>query len=75
MRKLLLQMGTLAAVFALSACDGQGPSSFGGDLPFEWPPKAGQAYPELELQGLDGEPVNLAAFRGKVLLIEPIGMT
>jgi hypothetical protein len=39
-----------------------------------WPPQVGQPYPDLKLIGLDGERVSLASLRGKVILIEPIGM-
>ena len=39
----------------------------------QWP-KPGEPYPPLVLPDPDGRPVNLAAFRGKVLLIEPIGL-
>lgn len=39
-----------------------------------WPPRVGQPYPDLELLGLDGERVSLASLRGRVILIEPIGM-
>ncbi len=58
----------LASPFAVSGCGR-------GSLPFEWPPQAGAEYPEIELRNLEGDLVNLASFRGKVLLIEPIGMT
>ena len=60
----------LAAPLATSACGFQA-----APLPFAWPPQAGQPYPELALLGLDGETVHLSDYRGKVLLIEPIGMT
>lgn len=39
----------------------------------KWP-KVGEQYPPLMLSDPDGRPVNLAQFRGKVLLIEPIGI-
>jgi hypothetical protein len=39
-----------------------------------WPPRLGEPYPDLYLRGTDGKRVQLSSFRGKVLLIEPIGM-
>ncbi len=39
-----------------------------------WPPQIGQKYPDLELIDQDGKQWNLARFKGKVILIEPIGM-
>ena len=58
----------LAGLLAVSSCAR-------GSLEFEWPPQPGEEYPDLTLRSLDGEEVSLAAYRGKVLLIEPIGMT
>lgn len=40
-----------------------------------WPPVVGQPYPDLELKDHRGNLVRLSDFKGKVLLIEPIGMT
>lgn len=39
-----------------------------------WPPKVGEPYPDLELIDQTGMPVRLSSFKGKVLLIEPVGM-
>ena len=39
-----------------------------------WPPRAGEPYPDLQLTDLDGQPVRLSRYRGRVLIIEPIGM-
>lgn len=44
-------------------------------LPFAWPPVLGQQYPDLQLQDAQGQPFELYSLRGKVLLIEPVGMT
>ncbi|MCP3915220.1 MAG: hypothetical protein GY711_06675 [bacterium] len=46
-----------------------------GPLPFAWPPTAGEAYPDLQLRDTSGEVFQLSSLKGKVLLIEPIGMT
>jgi hypothetical protein len=40
----------------------------------DWPPRVGQPYPDLELHDQHGSPVRLSTLRGRVLLIEPIGM-
>jgi len=39
-----------------------------------WPPRVGEAYPNLRLRNSKGERVPLERFRGKVILVEPIGM-
>ena len=44
-------------------------------LPFDWPPERATEYPNLVLRDHRGEWVELESFRGKVLLIEPVGMT
>lgn len=44
-------------------------------LAFAWPPTVGEPYPNLVLRDHRGERVELSSLRGKVLLIEPIGMT
>lgn len=43
-------------------------------LDHPWPPVKGQPYPDLELPDASGKPVKLSSLRGKVLLIEPIGL-
>ena len=40
-----------------------------------WPPQVGEPYPDLRLRDPSGRYVRLSSFRGKVLLIEPIGLT
>jgi hypothetical protein len=40
-----------------------------------WPPVVNQFYPELELCNLSGKKVKLSSFAGKVILLEPIGMS
>lgn len=71
---LLAALLSLALPLGLGACGGAGADA-GGELAFAWPPVAGQPYPDLELRDFRGETVQLSSFRGKVLLIEPIGMT
>ncbi len=39
-----------------------------------WPPQVGQPYPDLEMVDQTGQKVRLSSFKGKVLLIEPVGM-
>lgn len=42
---------------------------------FDWPPQPGHAYPDLELVDQTGRPVRLSSFKGRVILVEPVGMT
>ena len=39
-----------------------------------WPPRVGDPFPDLQLTSLDGQPVNLSRYQGKILVIESIGM-
>jgi hypothetical protein len=39
-----------------------------------WPPVLGQPYPDLALVDQDGRRTSLSEFKGKVILVEPIGM-
>lgn len=43
-------------------------------LGFAWPPKVGEAFPDLNLVSDSGERVRLSQFKGKVILVEPVGM-
>jgi hypothetical protein len=40
-----------------------------------WPPRRGERYPNLTLYDQRGRLVSLASLRGKVILLEPVGMT
>lgn len=44
-------------------------------LPDVWPPAVGAAFPDLELLDARGEKVRLSSFKGKVVLIKPVGMS
>ncbi len=48
------------------------PSAVNKDI--AWPPRLGEDYPDLELTDLSGSKVRLSDFRGRVLIIEPIGL-
>jgi hypothetical protein len=45
-----------------------------GRAPVTWPPRLGEAYPDLVLVDQTGQPVRLSSFKGSVILIEPVGM-
>ncbi len=40
-----------------------------------WPPQLNKPYPELELMTSNGRKVKLSSFAGKIILLEPIGMS
>ena len=41
----------------------------------EWPPVKGKPFPDLELINQDGKKIHLTDFKGKVILVEVVGMT
>jgi hypothetical protein len=41
----------------------------------KWPPTLDMPYPDLKLVNQDGEITQLSQFKGKVIVVEPIGMT
>jgi hypothetical protein len=43
--------------------------------PPAWPPERNRTYPDLTLLDQEGNPTRLADFRGKVILVELVGMT
>lgn len=43
--------------------------------PQYWPPRLNSYYPDLELMDQDGKKIRLSSFRGKVIIVEPIGMS
>ena len=40
-----------------------------------WPPRVGEAYPEITFVNYDGRELKLSDFAGQVVLVEPVGMT
>lgn len=42
--------------------------------PTPWPPVIDQPYPDLELIDQNGRPFHLSDFKGKVIIVEPVGM-
>ncbi|MGE0711530.1 MAG: TlpA family protein disulfide reductase [Planctomycetota bacterium] len=52
-----------------------GPSPLPADgLSHHWPAVKGRAYPDLQLFDLEGNPFALSSLRGKVVLLEPVGL-
>lgn len=69
----------LSAAFLLGACKPapappQESAVDAANRKLDWPPRIGEPYPDPELVDPDGKIVRLSSFKGKVLLIEPIGM-
>ena len=78
MRSPLVRLLALACLVAPGCAPSPDPIDSPGEqasLPFAWPPVLGQQYPDLQLQDAEGEPFELSSLRGRVLLIEPVGMT
>jgi hypothetical protein len=73
-KQICLTIVLILAFFALVSSCG---SAFGqkGKLPVFWPPKLDYYYPDLTLLDQNGKKVQLSSFMGKILVIEPIGMS
>ncbi|MCC7527887.1 MAG: hypothetical protein IT342_05155 [Candidatus Melainabacteria bacterium] len=74
MKNLALMAFCLALVF-FSDLKLFAQTSQAGRFKTFWPPVVNQVYPELELCDLSGNRVKLSAYAGKVILLEPIGMS
>ena len=59
----------LLASLLLSGCD-----DLFAALTLPWPPKLGEAYPDIAFTNYDGREIRLSDFKGKVVLVEPVGM-
>ncbi|MCA9801122.1 MAG: hypothetical protein KC777_04010 [Cyanobacteria bacterium HKST-UBA02] len=77
-RKMLLSIAVLLSVITLS----QAPPCLAGNQkgartnnPQYWPPALNNYYPDMELLDQDGKKIRLSSFKGKVIVIEPIGMS
>lgn len=69
---LRLSLGLLAVAVAYAAV--VSPLKAQSPAP-SWPPALDQAYPDLNLMDQSGKRVRLSAFKGKIIVVEPIGMT
>lgn len=67
LRKSLIAFLFLVGAAGLTGCDPAGSAN--------WPPKVDQLFPELTLINHDGRKFRLSDLKGKVVLVEPIGMT
>lgn len=73
---LVLLHGSTSGAFGKEPLSkSQSPQKAASKYPPYWPPALNHYYPGLELMSLSGQKVSFASFAGKVLLIEPIGMT
>ncbi len=43
-------------------------------VPDPWPPVIGKPFPDMELVDQDGKATRISEFKGKVILVEPVGM-
>lgn len=43
--------------------------------PSYWPPQLNNYYPDMELMDQDGKLVRLSSFKGRIIVVEPIGMS
>ncbi len=68
-------LGTLfAGLIGLAACSGGEPARAAPPPDHVWPPQVGRPYPDLRLRTPQGDRVALSSLRGRVILVEPIGM-
>lgn len=68
---LVLAFALAGSVQATAAPSKTGKSKYS----LYWPPQLNNYYPDLELVSISGKKVRLSDYAGKVMLIEPIGMS
>lgn len=67
----MLSISGFVCPAALAQAKSQAPRA----VPTFWPPVVGRTYPEIELCDLTGKKVKLSSYAGRVILLEPIGMS
>ena len=77
----LIALACLGLAAAPTGCSSLGEAEDGNSAPAAmpsrlegWPPEVGRAFPDLTFRDAAGEPFRMASLRGKVVLVEPIGM-
>lgn len=73
-RRAALGLVVLLLVAAVGWRVQRGPAA-PAPLEHAWPPRKGEVYPDLELKNHRGELVKLSSFKGKVIVVEPIGLS
>lgn len=71
LRRGIVSVLGLLMLAMLAACDES--LAFGSAA--DWPPVVGKPFPEIEFTNYDGKKLRISDFRGKVVLVEPVGMT
>ncbi|MBP7876077.1 hypothetical protein KA012_03740, partial [Candidatus Woesebacteria bacterium] len=66
---------SMAAGPAQNAAKPATPASAKPKYPMYWPPALNTYYPDIEMMSISGKPVRLSSYAGKVILVEPIGMS
>lgn len=66
---------TMAAGPAQNAAKPATPAAAKAKYPMYWPPALNTYYPDIEMMSISGKPVRLSSYAGKVILVEPIGMS
>ncbi len=73
LRTWLVPLFLLAASVALAGCDEAESMTLGSGV--VWPPEVGEPFPDVELTNYDGRKFKISELKGKVVLMEPVGMT
>lgn len=72
-RSLLISLLALVIGVGLSGCDEAESTAVGPEK--MWPPQVGKPFPDIAFTNYDGSTIHLSDFEGKVVLVEPVGMT
>lgn len=68
-----LALTSMVFLLLLTGCDDFAPEFWG--LGAAWPPRLGKTYPDIEFTNYDGRRIQISDFKGKVVLVEPVGMS
>lgn len=71
---VVLVAAAVGAVFAFPQLSGSFDRFGMFGSPGDWPPQLNATFPEIEFTNYDGRKIHLSDFKGKVVLVEPVGM-